>query len=157
MNVLKNARWFVVAGFVVMSMAFVPASWIQAAGLDVWSLPDLHAEIAENERRSVEMDDEARAIAQRIAVKDQLVKDLVAGKTNLAAVTTQFEVLNSSDPGIYINLRDYYQNDDVRVLSARTVIAFAETYLDCSEHTAKKPKVMKRLDREFDSLFPDLE
>ena len=154
MKVLTHSRILAGAGLVLIGAALAPPSWYQAAGLDLWSLPTLQAEIAENTRISDEMDEEARALTHRIAVKDRLVKDLVEGRTSLATVTVQFHAINSNDPEMLHHLRGYYHVESDRELCALNVLAFAETYLDGDQYISEKPGVLIRLDREFDELFP---
>jgi plasmid maintenance system antidote protein VapI len=150
---LKHVRWLIVLGAGMMLGAFAPNSWLQASGLDFWNLPTLRAEIAANERLSEAMDVESRLLLQRIEVKDRLVKDLLQGRTNLAAVTSQFHELNGDDPEMFWRLRECFHVKDGRQLAARNVLAFAETQLDSEANHANKPAVMERLDREYNAMF----
>lgn len=152
---MKWLRSLIGLGLLLIVSAFLPQEWVQSAGLDVWNMPKLHAEIVQCQQQSQAMDEEARVLTQRIAVKDQLVKELVEGRADFKKVTDQFAALNSDDPEVIVHLRDYYHVSNERELAALNVLAFAETYLDADGQQAKKPAVMRRLDREFDAMFPE--
>ncbi|CAN5255806.1 hypothetical protein BH11PLA2_BH11PLA2_10980 [soil metagenome] len=157
MKVLKYARGLIVLGVMMMAVAVAPANWTARAGLDVWNVPKLQEEIAANERFSREMDVESEIITHRIQVKDTLVKELIAGRATLAVVADQFQTLNNDDPEIKFQLQKHYRLKDERIVSALNVLAFAETYLEGESNPALKPAVMRRLDDEFDRLFPHFE
>jgi len=157
LKLLKDARGWVVLGVLMIGVGVAPASWTAKAGIDVWNIPKLEAEIAENERFSKVMDAESEVLTHRIQTKDILVKELLAGRVSFAAVTDQFQTLNSDDPEVIHQLKLHYHLQDDRTVSALNVLAFAGTYLESNENPATKPVVLKKLDDEFERLFPNVE
>jgi DNA-binding protein YbaB len=156
LQVLKYARSLMVVGVLMIAAAIAPGDWVARMGFDFWNMSRLKAELRENQRLSKEMDAESALLSVRIQVKDSLVRDLIAGRASLEAVSNQFYALNSDDPEVIRLLQKQYHLDDVRAVSALNVLTFAETYLDCDAHAKDRNKVMERLDAEFDRLFPEL-
>jgi hypothetical protein len=157
MKVFRDYRWYIVAGLIMIAVAMSPGRWTSRAGLDFWNIPQLEAEIAACEEKSKRMDAENEALTVRIQIKDVLVKELIAGRVSLASVSDQFYTLNSDDPVVIDQLRRHFHIDDDRAVAALNVIAFADTYLDTEADAVRKPVIMKRLDDEFDRLFPQYE
>lgn len=142
-------------GFTSIALAFAPQSWVQEAGLDVWNVPKLYAEIAATRKHSEELEESARSLVQQLAVKDQLVKELLNGHMDLASVTDQFHELNCDGSNVIVYLRVFHQVDDTRELSALNVMAFVDKYLDDDSQKARKSTIKRKLDCEFDAMFPD--
>jgi len=100
----------------------VQREWIRSAGLDVWNLPKLHADIAESQKLSEELEHDTRVLGQRIAVKtiseatDRRPHE--PGCRHREVPRTQRSLSNE-------HLRLCFPAKDERELSARNVMAFA--------------------------------
>ena len=149
-------RWLVLS--LVTAVGLVVADrvgWAADAGLDVWNLRKLERTHAEQEALNAKYTDEYEAVSQRIVVKEELVADLVAGRTTLAVVTDEFVTLNRSDPAVMSILHNTFRASDPREVNARSVLEFAESHVFAS--AADKETALRPLYAEFARLFPSAE
>lgn len=101
------ARWMTGAavGLVVVVGAWTRATdarWARAAGLDVWNVPRLEADVRGQEERGDRLSDDLGRSWDRKQVNEQLVRDAVAGRRSLAAAATALWEANESVPGFAV-------------------------------------------------------
>jgi hypothetical protein len=146
-------RWAIV-GVVVAGgvLAAERAGLAAAAGVDVWRLPGLERELKEQERAEARLDAEYDAVARRMAVKEALVGELIAGRASLADVTDRFQELNRDQPETMAVLRRVYPSADARETTARNVLGYA--WYHPFPSPAARAAALCRLDAEFARLFP---
>jgi len=123
---LSRPRFLVCSCLVVgVSALAVHPTWARSIGVDVWNLPELkeqfHASAAEGDRLTSE-DDE---VLRRIAIKEAIISDLVAGRSTLAETTERFTELNAGRPEYVEALRDTFPGATDQEKFARNVISFA--------------------------------
>jgi hypothetical protein len=117
----------------------------QSIGADVWNMPALKEQVraadAEDDRLSVEGDD----VLRRIAIKDTIITDLLAGRTTLSDATDRFTELNEGRPRYLAALREAYPGATDQEKFARNVISFAISRVAPEERAA----VSSRLETEL--------
>lgn len=82
---------------------------------------------AEDDALTAELEGMSRELRQRIEVKNRLVDELLAGRTTLAEVTTQFLAMNQTRKEYMVTVRMHYSGATDAEKTARNVIGFAST------------------------------
>ena len=147
---LTARRRILTFGIVLAAVATLAAhpTWARSIGADVWNVPalkDRNRALAEENRR---MEAEGEDVRHRIAVKETLVADLIAGRSTLAETTAQFTTMNASRPEYMSVIRDAFPGATDQEKMARNVIAFAVVRV-APEHRAE---LARRLDGELRQL-----
>lgn len=101
---------------------------------------------------SAELDGVRLDLRQRIELKDSLIAELVAGRTTLADVTSQFLVLNESQPTYMEVIRLQFRGATDRERIARNVIAYAAIELGRSK-LMERMLVVARLEYELQQVI----
>jgi hypothetical protein len=140
------ATLFGVAVAVILTSLAAP-KWTQAAGLDVWNLPTLQNQLETSARNDFAMNAEIEDNRNRLAMKTQLIDELVAQRTSLKEVTDQFLVLNQNRQSTTFAIRASYSGATIEEKTARNVIAVAEMRLTGS--FIEKAKLLARLTGEL--------
>jgi hypothetical protein len=100
-------------------------SWTTTLGFDVWNLPELQEEAraaAETGEALKAAQDEVRG---RIDTKEELIRDLVAGRRSLDDVATQFTVLNEGYDDLLAMIRHLYPGATDEEKTLWNVVDFA--------------------------------
>jgi hypothetical protein len=120
--------------------------------VDFWNLPDLERELKHHERTEARLTAEAEDVAGRIALKDALIRELIAGRATLAGVTDRFLELNRDRPATMRVLRRVHGTADPREMTARSVL----DYVTCHPFPspASRAAAARRLAAEYGRLFP---
>lgn len=117
----------------------------RSIGADVWNMPALKEQVraadAEDDRLTTEDDD----VLRRIAIKDAIVQELIAGRITLATATDRFTELNVGRPRYLAALRDGYPGATDQEKFARNVISFAVSRVEPTE----RPALSSRLETEL--------
>ena len=92
----------------LLATAAVGTTWTTTVGVDVWNLPDLHEEARASSDQSDVLEAEYMEASQRIRVKEEMISSLIAGRSNLAEVATQFTVMNEGYENHLIVMRLLY-------------------------------------------------
>lgn len=129
---------------VVAGLAADP-TLVQSLGLDVWNYRALEREAAEAEAAGRDLTAEAVDVNQRIELKEALIGDLIAGRTTLAEVTTQFAALNEPRPHYQEVIRTHFPGRTDKEKLARSVIEYARPRIT----DAAEDQVMARLEAEL--------
>lgn len=114
-----------VAVIALIGILAVHPTWAKSIGVDVWNVPALKEQLRATADEGARLGEEDEAVLHRIAVKESLVTDLVAGRATLAEVTEQFYILDASRPAYLAVLRESYPAATDREMIARNVIAYA--------------------------------
>jgi len=118
------AAMFGVAAAVVATSLMAP-KWTQAAGLDVWDLPALQNQIENSARKDLIMNAEFEDNRTRMALKKQLIEDLLAERASLKEVTARFLTINRTQESCTFAIRAGYKGATDEEKTARNVISFA--------------------------------
>lgn len=103
----------------------VHPSLAQTIGADVWNVPSLKEQVRASAAEEDRLDGEDGEVMRRIAVKEAIIADLIAGRTTLADATARFVALNASRPHYLAALRETYPGATDDEKFARNVISFA--------------------------------
>lgn len=137
----------------VMVMA-VNSTWAAAAGLDVWNVPELQREIAlaeQHNRALAAADDEVR---QHIVAKEQLIDELIAGRTTLVEVTAAFLAINERFPVCMNAIRQHFAGATDFEKHARNVVSFTNARFE-GETLSQQAVARARLEAELQQLLQD--
>lgn len=133
----------------VFAAGLLHPTWAKSVGADVWNVPALNNEaraaISKNERLDAE-DDQVR---RRMAVKEALVAELIAGRTSLAEVTARFAEMNATRANYVALIRETYPGATDREKAARNVIDYVFSRVPAAERAA----VVRRLDAELQQII----
>ena len=90
-------RCLVLAVIVVPFASLVVAnpSWAKSVGLDVWNVPELEEELAAAARDRERMDGVNTTLLNRIAAKEAVIAELIAGRATLAKTNSIIMCLQS--------------------------------------------------------------
>lgn len=131
--------------------AIVRPAWATAVGLDIWNVPGLQQEARSSAIQYREMDAEGGEVLHRIAVKEELIMNLISGRATLAATAAQFTTLNVAYPAYMNVIRISYPGITDEEKMAQNVMDFSWGRLNC-EPAWRKFGILVRLNAEFQSL-----
>lgn len=130
------------------ALALFP-TWVQSVGADVWNLPSDEASIRENARANDRITQQNDETLRRIAIKESIVEELLAGRLTLAEATDQFVEMNAARPECLNRIRAEYPGSGDREKTARNVISFAIVHTKPAERAG----VQLRLERELQRML----
>ena len=107
---LMRLRAVIVGVVLIALLATTAASttWATTLGVDLWNLPDLREDVRTASEHNRVLDTEYMEASQRIRVKEEMISGLIAGRTSLAEVATQFAVINDGYENHMIVIRQLY-------------------------------------------------
>src|SRR5262249_52100291 len=88
----------VVASGLLAVAASLSPDWFRKAGLDFWSLPALHAEIARTRASDAELEAELFRIEARMKEKEETVLAVIDGRLSLREAAAKFAAVNAQSP-----------------------------------------------------------
>src|SRR5690349_9198789 len=137
-------------GLVVAGVSLAHPSWPSDLGLDFWNVPSLKARLNRDLDLAAHLDAQDSHILQRIAVKEEIVNDLVGGRISLLDAAAQFRALNAGRRDYLEVIRLTYpgRTDDERM--CRNVIGFVESAVASDEDGRY---VIYRLNQELNHLL----
>jgi hypothetical protein len=143
---------------VVAALAAVVAAnpnLARAAGVDFWNLGEARAALAAATEESVALSHRDDTVLRRIVIKEDLVADLLAGRTDLAAVAARFLELNADEPAYLEVLRASVRGDSDLERSARNVIEYCgQRVSDPAAFAALQTRLEAELERMQDADHP---
>lgn len=116
-------------------------------GLDVWNLPGLRAKMDASEELDRDIAAASDDVRHRIAVKETIVNDVIAGRCDLAAATQRFAEMNATRPGYMDVIRAAHPGDTDEEKLARNVIAFCEARVPPADRAALTERLGAQLTR----------
>ena len=125
---LDRIRWFCVPGivFAVLVAVFVcyPGG-MAGAYQNASEVSKLHEEFDQLYKERARLEERAVYIADRIAIKEALIEDLIAGKQTLLEVTERFAELNSDESDAEM-IRIHFPGACDLERNANNVLGYAE-------------------------------
>jgi len=131
--------------------AIVRPAWASAMGLDIWNMPGLNREARSSAIQNRELDAEGGEVLHRIAVKEDLITNLINGHATLAATVAQFTTLNVGYPTYMNVIRISYPGISDEEKMAQNVMDFSWGRLN-SEPPWRRFGILVRLSGELQSL-----
>jgi len=136
---------------VPIAAAIARPTWVCTIGLDVWNVAALREQMKNSAMRYRELDAEGGEVLQRLAAKDDLVANLIAGRSTLTATTLQFTALNEGCSAYMEVIRDTYPGASDEEKMARNVLDFLSIRL-AQEPAWRRLTLLVRLNAEFQTL-----
>src|SRR5262245_45897858 len=84
----------VVLGLATAGASFANPDWASDLGLDFWNVPTFKQKLAHDNQLRIELDRIDERVLKRIAIKEVIVADLVAGKVDLLEAAAEFRAVN---------------------------------------------------------------
>lgn len=147
-----RALWLVPA---LLVAAAAHPGLARTAGVDFWNTARAEADLAEATAHARTLADRDDTILRRIAIKESLIAELIAGRATLAEVAARFLELNEDEPGYLLILRSAVPGDSDLERSARNVIDYAaHRVTDPAHQTDLRHRLEAELDRLQDADHP---
>jgi hypothetical protein len=125
---LSRPRVLIASGLaLIVSVLVVHPTWAQALGVDVWTVPELKEQVRASSAEGDRLADEDEDVLRRIAIKEGIVSDLIAGRSTLAEASERFTVLNAARPEYANAVRDAFPGATDQEKTSRNVISYALT------------------------------
>lgn len=121
----------------------------KSIGADVWNVPALNDQLRESTSAGDRLNDEDDEVRRRIAVKEALVAELIAGHTTLAEVTAKFSELNATRPQYVAAIRSSYAGATDQEKTARNVLSYSLARAPDGTRDA----LSQRLEAELDQMI----
>jgi hypothetical protein len=144
-------KWCAAAGIVAVAGTLVASGRYSThkADYEFWNLPRWNAELQEAEETNEQLSVEATVVGERIAAKETMVVDLVAGRTSLAEVLDRFRELNAGNEELQAQMELRYPNQSEDERLYQNVLDFVRA--ECDERS-DYPAVKARLAYEWQQL-----
>ena len=143
------ATLFGIAATVICANLLAP-DWTKAAGLDVWNVPSLRAQVESDTRQGAGISFEIEESRRRFILKEEIIDDLLSDRITLKDATAQFLTLNEHHSGAMMVIRAAYRGATDEESTARNVIALAIPRLEGS--FTEKAAILARLAFELDQI-----
>jgi hypothetical protein len=129
-------QWLLTAAALGLALAGVSVarpSWPADLGVDFWNVPALNARLKQHQQVAVALEYQDEQVMRRIAVKEVIVHDLIAGRISLVEAAAQFRALNAGRRDYLSVIRATFpgRTDDERI--CRNVIGFVEAAVEQDE------------------------
>ena len=128
----------------VLAAGLLHPTWAKSAGVDVWNLSALKGEVRAAAGENSRLDAEDGQVQQRMAVKEALVAELIAGRTTLAEVTARFTEMNVTRPTYMAVIREAYPGATDQEKAARNVIGYASARVPARRPRRRRPPARRR-------------
>jgi len=152
--VLRKFRFPLYVGAALFAVVLCYPGGLEAAFSSAGELSRLNSEMEQLKSERTRLDREAVVVANRIAIKELLVEELIGGRKCLREISSKFEVLNADEPGYMHVMQSHFPGASSLECSARNVLSYAEQR---SGHGSTKEVVMREMCRQFRSMFPAVE
>ena len=94
----------------------------------------------------------SRDLMHRIAIKNELIAELIAGRTTFPEVTQKFLVMNQSHPEYMTSIRAAYPGDTDEEKTAQNVLGYVRAELE-QETPARRAEVLARLRVQYEAAY----
>jgi hypothetical protein len=149
-TVRRTAAIPAVLGATLALAAFTYPGGLACAYDDFRDLEEHRSAMARGKIDSAHYDATIVNLADRLALKDQIIAELVEGRTTLADATRQFMAINSSSDATRAAVEDNYRGATYEEKAARNVIEFVKSYLSTAPAPSNTPQ---RIEGQFRAVF----
>ena len=115
------------AAAVSVAVLFGAAGYVPA-GLDVWNVPSLRAQLAAEDLRQIDLETRQSAVARLSSLKRWVATEVVTGRQTLAGAAAVYGELHADGRDVALFRRTYKESSD-RACLARNVAAFVDVVL----------------------------
>jgi hypothetical protein len=144
-----------------IGLTFAAADWLSAMGLDVWNLPELEQQLAQECQRDEALEGARVVLLRRIAQRRRVTQDLIAGRLTLLEATAEFRRLRRMTPDFLDRFHSLYPGATEEERVCRGLIAWVRAELivqpDQAEARAARfeAELQDHLNRNGTLLLPD--
>ncbi|MBX9582162.1 MAG: hypothetical protein K2X87_17800 [Gemmataceae bacterium] len=138
-----------VAGAALAAGLTLCPTWIRAAGLDVWNMPELNRQCDAEVGRRDRLDDRVHQLHRRNAVKRAIAGELIAGRLGLAEAAADFLAVEATDPWALEGLQAQFPDGPDQKRAALAVLVWVKV------RAGRPAEAVARLEAEFRALYPD--
>ena len=124
-------------------------TWARSIGADVWNVPALNEQVRTSEVEDDRLTAEGDDVLRRIAIKEAIITELLAGRTTLADASERFAALNGARPDYVATLREVFPGATDQETYARNVISFALPRVPAQDRDA----LSSRLEAELQQIL----
>jgi hypothetical protein len=133
----------------------LPASLARQLGLDVWAVSALQRQMDDDSRQAADLEARDAVVLARMALRDEVVSRLLAGRTDLRTAAAVFRRLNEQGGVREMTRLSFPGRTDLET-AARQVLAWVRSTTQATEFP-DGDKVVERLERELEALTCELE
>ena len=148
MLTIRLAAFFLI---VPVTALVAQSEWGASLVIDMFQTQSLQEELKQDDELRANLEVVNTEIQRRIAIKEALIIELIAGRTTLAKVADQFLVMNQSRPEYMTIIRSSCPGNSDFEKSAHNVIGYANGELSRLPE-AQQAEVRARLQAELESL-----
>jgi len=141
----------VLFGLAVIGALSVHPTWAQSIGADVWNVPGLREEMRDTRSETDRLEAEDEQVRRRIAVKDAIADDLLAGRITLNEAVERFAEMLPTRSKHMAAIRDRYPGTTDREKIAHHTIAYTALHASPAERTAIAERLHAELVRSHES------
>src|SRR5436190_6857272 len=123
-----------VLGLVGAGASYSCVSWNSDLGLDFWNAPALKDDLDQQQRLRLALDLRDVVVLNRIAVKQEIVQAVVAGRLSLLEAAARFHKLNTGEAKLMTDLRREYPSASDDECMCHNVIAYVKHHLGDDRH-----------------------
>jgi hypothetical protein len=102
-------------------------AWAVRMSLDWWSLPELCEQVHNGKEKGVELDRTGEGSLARLAAKEEVTQDLLAGRLTLPQAAGRFRALDASSSAPLPPVSDHFAGMKEEERLCRQVIGWAES------------------------------
>jgi hypothetical protein len=128
-------------------------AWAARAGLDWWSLPELHAQLRRCEQEQAALGQVGATVVARAAAKERVSADLRAGRLTLLQAAVRFRALGAAPSCPGVDLRGHYAGATEDERTCRQVISWVAGAVAQDESPDASEEVRRRLEAELANLL----
>src|SRR5687767_1238703 len=88
----------VASGLLAAVLMVMSSGQLADLGLDFWNLPQWQRDLEESVRRREDLTRQEERLLNRLAAKQAVIENLIAGRLSLKEATAHFRALNEADP-----------------------------------------------------------
>lgn len=147
----RAAKWTMIL-LTVCGVVGVASDRLTACGYDFWRYSAYQQQLEEDTTLSEALDARLENSEERLALKELIVREFLAGRTTFDGVIDSFRQTNEGNDRVMQYMHTYYPAADDREIAARNALQFIGSSLP--KDSPRRGPLLGRLRAEFDRQFP---
>jgi hypothetical protein len=140
----------IAAPLAALAASVVAPEWVRRAGLDVWNLPAQEQKLRAAREQERDLRAKGGEVIRRMAVREALIAELIAGRADLARTVADFRVLDGGRTEHLMAVQLDHPGLSDPEAAARVVIRYA---LIRVPGRADREQLRRRLEGECQKMF----
>src|SRR5262245_51526027 len=148
----RPTRWAIAALLFLAPLAgltYAYPTWPTDAGLDLWNVPSLRAEIEQRHQQQNELDAQLRETERRMACKNEIAHDLIDGYITLREAIAAFRAANASNRHFVKIMRFRYPDASEDEWQARNAL---DTVVGLLDFHPRRDEILARLTADLEAI-----